>query len=173
MSVHELVPVISARIDVVLDVAAKASVMKQVVDELVRSMMPPKKEIAQDSAMSRLAVELTNLWSHGSKYDFKAEQVVSKRGQRPGNRIHVNQATVQEVDLAEMGERTEVAGRNHLRCDQVCPMEFQLDDGPGLAQRHNFHDHLGGLSYCFIQDIRCNNTPISIRQDWTMYYQLP
>ena len=32
-----------------------------------------------------------------------------------------------------MGERTEVAGRNHIRS------ELQLDDGPGLAQRHNFH----------------------------------
>ena len=35
--------------------------MKHVVNELVRSMMPPKKEIAQHSAMPRLAVELSGV----------------------------------------------------------------------------------------------------------------
>ena len=93
--------------------------------------------------MPGLAVQLTNLWSRGSENDLKAWHVASKSGQRPGCRMHCDQATIQKVDSTDMRERTEVAGRNRPRIEQVCAVELQLNDRFGLAQRHNFNDHLG------------------------------
>ena len=52
--------------------------------------------MAQDSTMPRLAVELINLWFPIRETDLKAGHLASKRVQVASNRIHRNQATVEE-----------------------------------------------------------------------------
>ena len=120
------------------DICAKASVMEQVFHEQPWSILPPQVQIAQNSAMPRLLVQLVDLWLPRGKYHLKARMLASERGQGIRSRTHRDKATIEKVEPPEMREMTEVAVRNHARSQHVCAMELQLDDCSRLAERWMF-----------------------------------